>query len=181
VQSHFGCINVSFLEILFVPWQCHEPHFKLILALRFKSGCALNRQFHKAEGLSVSAVCTNIPRNSLSGGGGGGASNTAFSEGRGNHKSGLKLVQSIGLKEPNARGYNWATLFLGDINTGAWPSRSEEESRYWDNKILSWVPRDSDPKKTPLARPSNSWKAKTRPLVRKGAPHQQTRNCLKHT
>jgi hypothetical protein len=26
-------------------------------------------------------------------------------------------------KEPSARGYNWATLFLGDINTGTWPSR----------------------------------------------------------
>jgi hypothetical protein len=25
--------------------------------------------------------------------------------------------------EPSAWGYNWATLFLGDINTGTWPSR----------------------------------------------------------
>jgi hypothetical protein len=23
----------------------------------------------------------------------------------------------------NARGYNWATLFLGEINTGTWPYR----------------------------------------------------------
>jgi hypothetical protein len=23
---------------------------------------------------------------------------------------------------PNARGYNWSTLFLGEINTGTWPS-----------------------------------------------------------
>jgi hypothetical protein len=27
---------------------------------------------------------------------------------------------------PIARGYNWATLFLGDINTGTWPSRLGE-------------------------------------------------------
>jgi hypothetical protein len=25
--------------------------------------------------------------------------------------------------KPCARGYNWAALFLGDINTGIWPSR----------------------------------------------------------
>jgi hypothetical protein len=24
-------------------------------------------------------------------------------------------------REPSARGYNWTTLFLGDINTGTWP------------------------------------------------------------
>jgi hypothetical protein len=29
-------------------------------------------------------------------------------------------------REPSARGYNWATLFLGDINTGTWSSRLEE-------------------------------------------------------
>jgi hypothetical protein len=29
-------------------------------------------------------------------------------------------------REPSARGYNWATLFLGDINTGTWPSRLGE-------------------------------------------------------
>jgi hypothetical protein len=32
------------------------------------------------------------------------------------------LQFSLGL-EPSARGYNWATVFLGDINTGTWPSR----------------------------------------------------------
>jgi hypothetical protein len=26
----------------------------------------------------------------------------------------------------SARGYNWITLFLGDINTGTWPSRLGE-------------------------------------------------------
>jgi hypothetical protein len=29
-------------------------------------------------------------------------------------------------REPSAQGYNWATLFLGDINTGTLPSRLEE-------------------------------------------------------
>jgi hypothetical protein len=32
---------------------------------------------------------------------------------------------------------------------------------------------------TLLARPSNNWKLLTWPLVREGAPHQQTCNCLK--
>jgi hypothetical protein len=29
-------------------------------------------------------------------------------------------------REPSARGYNWATLFLGDINMETWPSRFGE-------------------------------------------------------
>jgi hypothetical protein len=29
------------------------------------------------------------------------------------------------LREHSAQGYNWATLFWGDINTGIWPSRFE--------------------------------------------------------
>jgi hypothetical protein len=29
-------------------------------------------------------------------------------------------------REPSARGYNWTTLFLEDINTGTWPSRLGE-------------------------------------------------------
>jgi hypothetical protein len=28
--------------------------------------------------------------------------------------------------KPSGPGYNWATLFLGDINTGTWPSRLGE-------------------------------------------------------
>jgi hypothetical protein len=28
--------------------------------------------------------------------------------------------------KPSARGHNWVTLFLGDINTGTWPSRLGE-------------------------------------------------------
>jgi hypothetical protein len=33
-------------------------------------------------------------------------------------------------REPRAQWYNWAKLFLGDINTGTWPSRlGESEMR----------------------------------------------------
>jgi hypothetical protein len=30
----------------------------------------------------------------------------------------------------HARGYNWATLFLGEINTGTWPSRLGESQKW---------------------------------------------------
>jgi hypothetical protein len=36
------------------------------------------------------------------------------------------MQNSFLMHEPSARGYNWATLFLGDINTGTWPSRLGE-------------------------------------------------------
>jgi hypothetical protein len=40
------------------------------------------------------------------------------------------------------------------------------------------VPRDSDPRKTALARAISIYvKRQTRPLVREGAPHKQDRNC----
>jgi hypothetical protein len=29
----------------------------------------------------------------------------------------------------SAQGYNWATLFMGDINTGTWPSRLGESQK----------------------------------------------------
>jgi hypothetical protein len=48
-----------------------------------------------------------------------------------------------------------------------------------DNKLCSLVPWDSGLRKTELAIPSKNWKLQTRLLVREGAPHQQTRNCLK--
>jgi hypothetical protein len=79
--------------------------------------------------------------------------------------------------KPSAWGYNWVTLFLGDINTGTWPSRLGE-SRIWDSKIWSRVPRDSDQRMIALARTSSNCKRQTRSLVRENAPHQQTRNCL---
>jgi hypothetical protein len=41
--------------------------------------------------------------------------------------------------------------FLVDINTGTWSSRLRE-SRIWDSKMWSWVPRDSNPRMTALAK-----------------------------
>jgi hypothetical protein len=41
-----------------------------------------------------------------------------------------------------------------------------------------WSPRYSDPRMTALMRASSNCKRQTRPHVREGAPHQQTRNCL---
>jgi hypothetical protein len=37
-----------------------------------------------------------------------------------------KDARSFVKKKLTARGYNWATLFLGEINTGTWPSRLGE-------------------------------------------------------
>jgi hypothetical protein len=51
------------------------------------------------------------------------------------------------------------------------------KSRIWDNKIWSWVPRDSDLRKTTLVRASSIYKRQTRPLVREVAPEKQGRNC----
>jgi hypothetical protein len=42
---------------------------------------------------------------------------------------------------------------------------------------LPWVQRDSDPRKTTLARASCIYKRQTRPLVREGALQKQDRNC----
>jgi hypothetical protein len=44
--------------------------------------------------------------------------------------------------------------------------------------IFSWVPRDSDPRITALARRNSNCKRQTRPLDREGAPHLEVRNCL---
>jgi hypothetical protein len=55
-----------------------------------------------------------------------------------------------------------ATLFLGDINTGTWPSRLGE-SRIWDSKTWSRVPRESDLRMTALARASSD--CKYRPIL----------------
>jgi hypothetical protein len=52
------------------------------------------------------------------------------------------------------------------------------ESRIWDSKIWPWIPRDSDLRTTALARARSNYKWETHPLVKVGAPHQQTHNCL---
>jgi hypothetical protein len=63
------------------------------------------------------------------------------------------------------------------VNTGTWPYRLEE-SRICISKIWSWVPWDSDPGMTTLARTSRNCKRQTHYLVREGAPNQEIRNCL---
>jgi hypothetical protein len=68
-------------------------------------------------------------------------------------------------KEPSAWGYNRATLFLGDINTGTWPSMLWGP-RIWDSKMWSWVPRDSALRVTELAKASSNSRRQIRPLVR---------------
>jgi hypothetical protein len=52
------------------------------------------------------------------------------------------------------------------------------KSRFWDSKLWSRVPWESDPKLSALARPRSNCKRQIRPLVRERAPHQQTSNCL---
>jgi hypothetical protein len=60
---------------------------------------------------------------------------------------------------------NRANLFLEDINMVPWPS-SLRESRIWDSKIWSCVPRDSDLRMSALARTSSNCKRQTHPLMR---------------
>jgi hypothetical protein len=55
--------------------------------------------------------------------------------------------------------------------------RRKGKSQIGDSKIWSRVPRDSDPRKTALARASGTYKRQTRPFVREGAPRNQERNC----
>jgi hypothetical protein len=80
-------------------------------------------------------------------------------------------------RNPNTRSYNWATLFLGEMNSETWPSRWG--SLKWDSKIRWWVLRDLDLRVTALARPRSNCTSKlqTHPLVREGAQHQETHNC----
>jgi hypothetical protein len=55
--------------------------------------------------------------------------------------------------------------------------RRKRKSQIWDSKIWSRVRRDSDPRKTALARASSIYKRQTRTLVREGVPQKQDRNC----
>jgi hypothetical protein len=62
----------------------------------------------------------------------------------------------VGSKEqPSSLGYNWTTLFLGDINTGTWPIRfvgvSDETVKYGHEFYGTF-----DPRVTALARPRNN-------------------------
>jgi hypothetical protein len=55
--------------------------------------------------------------------------------------------------------------------------RRKGKSQIWDSKIWSRAPRDSDPRKTTLARVSSIYRRQTRPHVRGGASEKQDRNC----
>jgi hypothetical protein len=55
--------------------------------------------------------------------------------------------------------------------------RRKGKSKIWDSKIWQRVQRDSDPRKTRLARTSSIYRRQTRPLVRESAPQKQDRNC----
>jgi hypothetical protein len=82
---------------------------------------------------------------------------------------------------PNARWYNWATLFLGEINTGTWPSMLEE-SKNRNNKMCFWVLWDSNLRKAELAISSKEKKLKNyrTDFSSERAPHiTKSVNCLK--
>jgi hypothetical protein len=49
------------------------------------------------------------------------------------------------------------------MNMGIWPSKLEK-TQNWGNKIWSWVPWDSEPRKIVMARPSSNFKLQTRLL-----------------
>jgi hypothetical protein len=76
------------------------------------------------------------------------------------------------VKGTKCPGVNWATLFLGDINTGTWPYRlgeSDETVKYgygfWPTWTIEWL----------------HCKLQTRPLVKEGAQQKQDRKFLTAT
>jgi hypothetical protein len=73
----------------------------------------------------------------------------------------------------NKRRNCWQRCFLCDPCRGC----ITRTPTACDSKIWSQVPRDSDPRKTALARASSTYKRQTRPLVREGALQEQDRNC----
>jgi hypothetical protein len=54
--------------------------------------------------------------------------------------------------------------------------RRNGKSEIWDSKIWSRMLRNSDPRKTTLARASTIYQSQTRPLVREGAPENKPLN-----
>jgi hypothetical protein len=55
--------------------------------------------------------------------------------------------------------------------------RRKGKSQISDSKIWPRVPRDSDQRKTALAKTSSIYKRQTHPLVREGAPQKEDGNC----
>jgi hypothetical protein len=73
-------------------------------------------------------------------------------------------------------GSNTSTVTLRIVGGDEEGNLKSETAKYG---LKSQVPRDSDPRKTALARASSTYKRQTRPLVREGAPQEQDRN--RHT
>jgi hypothetical protein len=86
------------------------------------------------------------------------------------HRSPCESLEAT-KKEPSTRGYNWATLFLGDINTGTWPSRlGESQLRRWNMAVSSVGLRHESDCSGKAQKQFNS-KLQTRALVREGVSH----------
>jgi hypothetical protein len=78
------------------------------------------------------------------------------------------------LDKPNAWGYNWTTMFLGEINTSpGWGSLKMETVKY-DNEFHGTQAQE----RLRCRGPAATVNYRPEP-VRYGAPHQQTHNCLK--
>jgi hypothetical protein len=92
-----------------------------------------------------------------------------------NHSPASRMRRRKGY--PVAWGYNWATGFLGAVNTGTWSSRTQEV-RVWDSKIWFLVSRETYPRMTVLARTSRNCKLQIRLLVWESVPYQQKRTFL---
>jgi hypothetical protein len=73
----------------------------------------------------------------------------------------------------------WLSGGVEDLHrdTASRRRRQQGESQIWESKIWTWVPRDSDPRKTRLARTSSIYKRQSRPLVWEGASQNQDRKC----
>jgi hypothetical protein len=84
----------------------------------------------------------------------------------------------VGKPSSYGRGQNCThTCVEAGSNTSTVTLRVVGKFQIWDSKIRSRVPRDSNPRKTALARASSLYKRQIRPLVREGAPQNQDRNC----
>jgi hypothetical protein len=80
----------------------------------------------------------------------------------------VEAGQNATKREPSARGYSWAALILGDMNTWTWTSRLGK----------SQMRQNMNTDVTALARPRSNCTSKldTHPLVREGAQNEETHN-----
>jgi hypothetical protein len=83
------------------------------------------------------------------------------------------------LTKPSLRYLYVAAVILTWVDHEPASHRRQQKgkSQVWDSKIWSRVPRDSDPRKTPLARARSIYKRQTHHHIREGTPEKQDRNC----